>query len=346
MRNKLLFGIVFFTLFFVFSSFVSATIYRVGDSRYINRHGVRQWVSSACALDVMIPTGTSGEWTAFRSNSPACVTLQTCNPSEVCCDSSGNIRPNGYVVSTGDYECQSGSGSPNCCVECQTDTICTGASGTSTSTTTGACRNANQGLRCESYSGYSGAPTQNNGCQVRERARTCSSGACTGSYTLRWVNQNEGNICRNWYWTNMYQNNECQRSQRRDRCDSGSCTFSGWTSEDQRWMNVNEGNWCTGWYWVGGTFWGGCARIRERRRCSAGQCDDEIQETVAVNVGEVCRRECTGSGCFMSQSCKEFRCWDGSGGFLGCAVNTYTAITSCWGACSCPGGECSGVSNC
>lgn len=62
----------------------AAQMYRVNKTTTVN---VVEWsdnknVTNNCTRDIMVPTKTSAEWTSFKNNKPACVTIAdavTCN---------------------------------------------------------------------------------------------------------------------------------------------------------------------------------------------------------------------------------------------------------------------------
>ncbi len=60
------------------SSAQAAQQYRVNNntSVFVDEHSVPKNVqNNNCGADIMVPTNTSTEWSAFRNNKPACVVL-------------------------------------------------------------------------------------------------------------------------------------------------------------------------------------------------------------------------------------------------------------------------------
>jgi hypothetical protein len=76
--------ITFLAVLFFLSVSNTANMYRVnnGATVLINEHGVNKNVANACGVDRMVPTLTAGEWTNFRNNKPACMTLS--DPAAPC----------------------------------------------------------------------------------------------------------------------------------------------------------------------------------------------------------------------------------------------------------------------
>ncbi len=73
MRNLLI-----FCLFIYSTSSWAVDFYRVNNNQtvLINEHSVSKNVNNnACGMDIFVPTKTAAEWTDFRTNKPACISL-------------------------------------------------------------------------------------------------------------------------------------------------------------------------------------------------------------------------------------------------------------------------------
>lgn len=100
---------VFIILIFIgFAQYAqSATMYRVNASQTttIDEWGTCQDVTNGSAVDIMVPTNTSAEWLAFRSNLPPSVSLASCagcsaGATNYTSNSSGITMPSGCNYAT------------------------------------------------------------------------------------------------------------------------------------------------------------------------------------------------------------------------------------------------------
>lgn len=184
-----------FSSFYVFAQPSQPLSMDPSTTGYVTRYASSDtlWVENNCALAVMIPHATSGEWTAFASNNVACMNVVECDSSQECCDVSGSYISGWIDVWSGSWACS------------------------------GSCHRNRERKYCDGSSETGTWETYTEQAPVGQR---CASGSFTTSGYCAWGSwSGAGNAARQTGYssTSTY---FCRRTRPRYRCGSGgSCNY-------------------------------------------------------------------------------------------------------------------------